>query len=274
MIEKDHRFDIFGITALPFRGTPEKFYLNQSRKELAKRLELFLQARGFAVLCGPSGAGKSSFLNWFCGTLNSKTHQLIYIPFATLNDSDMLRAICREMNIPAAMTRSKMLKSIQNTVNDMQPVNPLLIFDEAQKLAPDTLEMIRLMSNFGFDGKNNLSVIFAGTPELLQRFRLRILEPLCQRISLFGKIEALSRNETCDYIRNAFRAVGAEHDLIDESALNLIHDLSAGIPRLINSVTGAALEAAAEQQSQLIQTDHVRSAQQRVLLPESEVKYA
>lgn len=274
MSNKDHRYDIYGITALPFASIPEEFYLNTSRKKLAKRLNMFLAARGFAVLCGPSGAGKSSFLNWLCQSLNSKTHKIMYIPFSTLSDSDMLRAICQEMNIPTAMTKSKMLKSIQNAVNDMQPVNPVLILDEAQKISTDTLEMIRLMSNFGFDGKNTFSIVLAGTPELLQKLKLRILEPLRQRISLFGRIDPLSRDETNDYIVNSFRAVGAEHDLIEQQAVNLIHDLSAGIPRIINSIAKASLEIAAEQQSQIIQLDHVREAQQMVLLPENEVKYA
>ncbi len=274
MISKDHRYDIFGITALPFVTMPDKIYINTSRKKLAVRLKSFFVSRGFAVLCGPAGAGKSSFLSWLCGSLNAKTHKIMYIPFATLSDGDMLRAVCREMNIPTAMTKSKMLKSIQNAVNDMQPVNPVLILDEAQKITTDTMQMIRLMSNFGFDGRNVFSIIFSGTPELLQKLRMRMLEPLRQRISLFGRIDPLNRNETHDYIRNSFRAVGAEQDLIEEQAGNLIHDLATGIPRIINTIARASLENVAEQKAPIIQIEHVRDAQEAVLLPEGEVKYA
>lgn len=197
----------------------------------------------------------------------------MYIPFSNLNDSDMLRAVCQQMNIPTAMTRSRMFKSVQDAVRDMQPVNPLLIIDEAQKTSPETLEMLRLMSNFGFDGKNTISIILAGTPELMQRLKLRMLEPMRQRITLFGKISPLSENETCDYIRNGFRAVGAEHELIEENAVSLVHNLAAGIPRIINSLVRYALEVAADSMTQVITVEHVREAQQMVMLPESEVKY-
>ena len=72
----------------------------------------------------------------------------------------------------------------------------------------------------------------------------------------------------------ASRAVGAEQDIVEEQAVNLIHDLAAGIPRIINTVTRASLENAAEQKTAVIQLEHVRDAQESVLPPEGEVKYA
>lgn len=270
MTNDRHRFDIYGITGKPFGSTPVKPFLNDEKRNLLNHLDSFLEHRGFAVLTGPAGGGKSSLLNYFCSKLNHKTHQVIYMPFSILSEGDFLRAICRAMDIEPASRKSVMINEIQNVVRDIQPVNPVLVLDEAQKISAPTLEFIRLLSNFEFDSKNLFSVIMTGSNEFLQCLKLRMLEPLRQRITFFGKIKSLSRNETPAYIKHGFEAVGACQDIIEEQAFTLIHDLSGGIPRLINSITTAALENAAGEESSIIKLEHVRNAQKYTFIPERE----
>ncbi len=273
MTADKHRFDIYSITKTPFGGTPDKPYLNAGRRELLKRLDGFLEHRGFAVLTGPVGGGKSSLLNHFRSKLNAKTHQVTYMPFSILSEGDFLRAICMAMDIESASRKSKMINAIQSVARDIQPVNPVLILDEAQKISPTTLEFVRFLANFDFDGRNLFSVIMAGSNEFLHGLKLRILEPLRQRITFFGKIKPLDRGETEEYVKHGFEVVGACQEVVDEGALTLIHDISGGIPRVINSITRAALENAAEEQSPLVKLEHVRKAQEYTFISERETSY-
>ncbi len=268
-----HRFDIYGFTKIPFGNLPGKPFLNDERTELLNRLNNFLEYRGFAVLTGPVGGGKSSLLNHFCSRLNNKTNLIIYMPFSILNEGDFLRAVCRAMNLEPAASKSRMINTIQAMVKDIQPVNPVLVLDEAQKISTPTLEFIRLLANFEFDGKNLFSVIMIGTNELLSRLRYRILEPLNQRITFFGRIRPLNRDETAEYIKHGFEQVGVCQDIVEEQAFTLVHDLSGGIPRLINSITKAALENAADEESLIIKLQHVRDARQYTLISAQEINH-
>jgi len=42
----------------------------------------------------------------------------------------------------------------QDCITEIQPANPILILDEIQKISHQTLETIRLMTNFNFEDKN------------------------------------------------------------------------------------------------------------------------
>lgn len=274
MPAKDHRFDLYSITEMPFGKSSAKPYLNNERKEILKRLDNFLQHRGFAVVTGSAGAGKSSLLNHFRSKLNQKTHQVVYMPFSILGEGEFLRAICAAMNIEVVARKGRMIEAIQSVARETQPVNVVMILDEAQKLTPGTLEFVRMLTNFEFDGRNLFSVIFSGSNEFTQTLRLRILEPLRQRVTLFDKINPLNRDETTEYVRHGFEAAGACQEVVTEQALTLIHDISGGTPRMINSITRAALEAAAEEKSPLIEIEHVRTAQKHTFPPERETNYA
>jgi len=59
----------------------------------------------------------------------------------------------------------------------------LLIIDEAQHLAPDVLEQLRLLTNLETDSRKLLKVLLIGQPELQQKLQLPQLRQLAQRIT-------------------------------------------------------------------------------------------
>ncbi len=265
-----HKFDRFGFSSLPFKNGSKAAYLDTSREQTIKNILNFLNYRGFAVLSGPPGTGKTMLLNYLCGQLNPNETKIIYIPFSMLSPSDMLKSICVKLNLEPTISASKMLARIQECVTQMQPVNPILVLDEIQKITNPTIELIRLMTNVNFEEKNIFSVIMAGNDEFLQHIRLRINEPLRQRITCYCHLEPLSRTDTKEYIKCQLEAAGAHQDVITEQAATYVYDLTSGIPRLINSLAFAALEATAEDNSQIIDLKHISIAEKIVMLPQEE----
>lgn len=268
---RNHKFDRFGFSSMPFSGFQTTPFLDTSRELVVKKTLNFLGYRGFAVLHGASGTGKTMLLNHLCRQLQPNEHRIIYIPFAMLKPADMLRNICVKLNIEPTVSTSKMLGKIQDCIAEIQPVNPVLVLDEIQKISHQTLEIIRLMTNFHFEEKNLFSVLMAGNDEFLQQLRLRMNEPLRQRVTCFCGLSAFSRENTKKYIKYHFETSGAHQEIITEQAITLVYDLTSGIPRLINSLLSASLEAAADIESQIIDLEHINSADKFVSLPAQEV---
>ena len=69
-----------------------------------------------------------------------------------------------------------MLDALGRYLGGLRPAERVaIIFDEAQGLSDEALEDLRLLSNYGRPGENQLQLILAGQPELLRR----LMAPTC-----------------------------------------------------------------------------------------------
>jgi type II secretory pathway predicted ATPase ExeA len=248
----------YAFRRLPFTDEISEPYLDEHRRQSLTLFREFLQFRGFALLSGEPGCGKSYLLNHLCGKLPGNTHKVMYIPFSQVGDSDMLKLICHELGIENGMSRSRMLKVIQKCIEDMQPVNPILVLDECQITAHKTLETIRLLANFHFEEKNFFSVIMAGTEDFVQMLRLRINTALMQRITLHRELKTLTREKTLGYIEHHFHAAGVQHEILSPQAIERVFTASSGVPRVIDNLVRIALREAAEDNQDRVDLEHVR----------------
>jgi general secretion pathway protein A len=121
---------------------------------------------------------------------------------------------------------------------------PVLIIDEAQNLAIEVLEQIRLLSNLETARDKLIQIVLVGQPELGKLLARTSLRQLNQRIVVRCRLEALDCAETCAYIRHRLKVAGrADGLLFTPAALNEVHRCSLGFPRLINSICDRALLA-------------------------------
>jgi general secretion pathway protein A len=129
----------------------------------------------------------------------------------------------------------------------------VLIIDEAQNLYPQTLEQIRLLSNFETTKEKNLQIILVGQPELQARLELPELRQLNQRISLRCSIPRLSKAATRNYIRTRLRMAGAaDTGMFTEAAITQIADYASGIPRIVNTLCDHSLVIAYADQTRRV----------------------
>ncbi|MDH3531119.1 MAG: ATP-binding protein, partial [Acidobacteriota bacterium] len=188
------RHDLFGLTNTPFIHPPVKPWLDDHRKKLLHDLNAFLQNRGFAAIAGKCGTGKTAIAKYLVDQLHQPSHQIVYVPLYHLSENDLLRLICTRFNIESLYGRSKMIGAIQQRIHEIQPVNPVIIFDEMQNASVKSMDLIRMLANDHFDPTNTLSCLLIGTSEFFDKLRLAINESLQQRITYFQILEEIDEN--------------------------------------------------------------------------------
>lgn len=88
-------------------------------------------------------------------------------------------------------------------------IQVLLVIDEAQHLAPDVLEQLRLLTNLETESRKLLKVLLIGQPELQYKLQLPQLRQLAQRITGRYHLLPLDVSETAHYIRFRLQQAGA-----------------------------------------------------------------
>jgi general secretion pathway protein A len=111
----------------------------------------------------------------------------------------------------------------------------VLIIDEAQNLSHQVLEEIRLLTNLETSTEKLLQIVLAGQPELEVKLAQPQLRQLRQRITLRSKTMPLSLEETAGYIQERLRIAGAtDSNIFSPEAIEAVHRLARGIPRVTN----------------------------------------
>jgi general secretion pathway protein A len=238
----------FGLRMKPFAVTPNPRFLYPSRSHreaLASLVYGVKHRRGFICLVGEVGTGKTTLLRALLDGLNVSIRTAL-ITHTTLDREDLLWMILNELLIPHdGLTRVQMLQALHDfVVAELESGNfpPLLIVDEAQNLADEILEEIRLLTNLEIGDSKLLQVILSGQPELEQKLARPHLRQLGQRMAVRARLEPLDREETAAYIHHRLGVAGARDlHLFTRAALRRIWSRTSGIPRLINILCEQAL---------------------------------
>jgi general secretion pathway protein A len=123
------------------------------------------------------------------------------------------------------------------------------------------LEQVRLISNLETDTEKLIQIVLLGQSELRELLSRRDLRQLAQRVTARYHLDGLSRAETEEYIRHRLQVAGGEGKVrMTHAALDAVHELSGGIPRLINLVCDRSLLAGYVTATRTISADMVRRA--------------
>jgi type II secretory pathway predicted ATPase ExeA len=117
----------------------------------------------------------------------------------------------------------------------------LLIFDEAQNLSVRTLEELRLLSNVNSEKDVALQIMLIGQPELRRKLERPQLKQFAQRVAVDFHLNALTLPEAGAYVRHRLKVAGGSDAIFDRQAIEVIHERSGGIPRLMNQLCDLSL---------------------------------
>ncbi len=206
--------NFFGFDELPFSIVPNAryLYLSQRHQEAIVHLQAGLgDGGGFAMLTGEVGTGKTTVARAILASLPGKTRAgMILNP--TFSDLELLEAICDEfeLNYPKKATLKKLTQVLHEFLlaEHAQGIQVLLMIDEAQHLAPDVLEQLRLLTNLETENHKLLKVLLIGQPELQEKLRMPQLRQLAQRITGRYHLLPLSEEQSADYIRFRLEQAG------------------------------------------------------------------
>jgi general secretion pathway protein A len=137
----------------------------------------------------------------------------------------------------------------------------VLIIDEAQHLSPQVLEEIRILSNLETNQTKLLQIVLVGQLNLLDVLRQPEQRRLDQRISLRAVLRPLTRADAEAYVAHRLSvARGTGPAVFDAEALDAVHRVSDGVPRLINLVCDRTLMLGAALGERTLVADVVREA--------------
>jgi general secretion pathway protein A len=238
----------YGLQENPFGITPDPRYLFLSRthqEALAHLLYGLSHRVGFIAMLGEVGSGKTTILRSLAGQLDDSSYRLALIFNPRLTPIGLLQSINTEFGLAGRSRNSAHLVRELNEyllAENHSGRTPVLIIDEAQNLATEVLEQIRLLSNLETTRDKLIQIVLVGQPELGKLLARTSLRQLNQRIVVRCRLEALDCTETCDYILHRLRVAGrADGMLFTAAALHEVHRCSLGFPRLINIICDRAL---------------------------------
>ncbi|NDV91391.1 AAA family ATPase [Alteromonas sp. 345S023] len=231
----------YGLSAKPFQLTPDPsfFFASKWHQRALAYLQYGLsQAEGFIVITGDIGTGKTTIANSLLADIED---DIVAVQIVTprLNPDELVKMVAAKFHIATEnRSKSEVLQALEQYLRELHGRNSraLLIVDEAQNLPLETIEELRMLSNFQQSGKPLLQSFLLGQKELQPILRAPNMDQFRQRIVASCHLKPLSLEETTEYI--GFRLAQAGwHDKppISDDAFSIIHDFTLGIPRKINT---------------------------------------
>ena len=238
----------FGLTEAPFSIAPDPRYLYMSQRHqeaLAHLLYGVNSDGGFVLLTGEIGAGKTTIFRCLLEQIPESCH-VAYIFNPKLTTAELLTTICNEFGIayPPGNTSIKVFIDYINSFllrAHAKRQHMVLIIDEAQNLATDVLEQMRLLTNLETNRRKLLQITLIGQPELATLLEKPELRQLAQRIVARYHLGPLSKKEIVDYVRHRLAVSGSQRPLFPVALMDEIYRLTGGVPRLINVLCDRAL---------------------------------
>ena len=261
----------------PFRLTPDPRFLHLAdphRTALKVLLQGVLQRKGFTVVAGPVGTGKTTLLHTALQILTEKSEgrgRLVsaFLVNPTLAPSELLEAVLEEYEITCTATsKPRRLAALHQMLfqTQQQGGTAILLIDEAHLMSVELLEEIRLLGNTDTYQEKLLQIVLCGQPELFAVLQRPELQALQQRIASTCLLRPLSLPEVRAYMAERLHAAGLRGSSpFTGTAVEVIHRLTGGVPRLINLLSDACLLVGFELKRKQIDQFLVEQASEDVL---------
>lgn len=258
----------FGLLEPPFAITPDPRYLFLSHRHaeaLAHLIYGVSEAGGFIQLTGEVGTGKTTVVrSLLARDLPGVEIALVLNPRLTVKE--FLQTLCQELKIRLTPARRGSIKSLMDAIGERllaahaEGRRVALLIDEAHLLDREVLEQVRLLTNLETATRKLLQIILIGQPELRVLLARQDLRQVAQRITGRHHLEALSTEETAEYVQHRLRVAGATTEIFSPRALSALHRASGGLPRLINVIADRALLGAYGHERQQVDAAMVKRA--------------
>jgi len=256
--------DFFGLREQPFGVTPDPryLYLGAAHREALASLYYGIEAnRGFLSLIARPGMGKTTLLFHLLAKFD-RTARTAFLFQTQCSSREFMRFLLAEIGIA---TESQDFVRMHEQFNRclVQEARAgkrfIVVIDEAQNLDATVLETVRLLSDFETPQAKLLQIILVGQPGLADKLASPSLIQLRQRITSVSGLSPLNRDEVGRFIEHRMQVAGYKGPAIfTPEALELVSQISEGIPRQINNYCFHALSLAFAMRKKTIDGNMVR----------------
>ncbi len=257
----------YGFQEKPFSLFPDQrfLFLNRRYKLALSLLEFgLLNHNGMIVLTGDPGTGKTTLLQKIL-SLAESSMIVGTLTFTHGRDESLLPWILRAYGVSCSSNElNVMFEAVSEFFSQVRREGKglLLVVDEAQNLAVEKLEDLRLVFNLNEREGPVFQVLLAGHTQLRDQLKDSRLSAFRQRIGTDFSLEPLNAPDTVAYIRHRVQAAGGRVNLFSDSACEMVYRLTGGNPRLINQLCETSLVYGFSDQASLITEGLVLEAAQ------------
>ena len=279
--------EYFGLAEPPFSPTPDPRFMFESRSH-SEALAGIASALGhretLTLVTGEIGSGKTTLCRTAMQRLTQRTlASLVDNPPSGVDD--LLAHVLDDFGVVdrtriAGASVDELIGTLKRFLASLAPLqaHAVIIVDQAERVDPEILNQLRLLSDFETEGRKPLQLILVGQPALQDVLERPEMRELRQRVCRQFRLTPLATGEVRGYIENRLLAArgepvaplndgptlghevgvveraSASRELFTPSAIRAIARLSGGRPRVINSLGDRALEVGHNEGKRTIDT--------------------
>lgn len=262
--------EYYGLLEPPFQiiGTSTRFaYLTIAHQEVLRScLRVIRDRQGIACVSGPVGIGKSTISMLIRErALSNGYYRVGYVSDSDSTPSRMMMNILMALGeLPQSGktgTLQDQFKAYVKRETLLGYHTIVLLIDEAQMAKPETLKLIKLVSDIGAGESKPVQIILFGQQELPRRIVRD--EALSSRVVSWHQLRPLNQTESVEVVKHRLSTAGAPRQIFNEAALETLAKLSGGIPREICKIGYNSLVLGMEREQRQIDAALVEEAQHR-----------
>jgi general secretion pathway protein A len=256
----------YGLSEKPFSlSTDPKFLYHSTAHDRAAQdlLSAIGRREGLFVLTGEAGLGKTTLCRAVVEELDRRTlTSIVGEPFVSLEQ--LLQTVLVDFGVVSRDDMSSgrlahaasgdLVKKLREFIGSLEQLQAfaVVIIDEAQALPVAVLEEIRAIMDVDAQPRL-LQIVLVGQPALSKLLRRRELKPLAQLIAARSELAPLAADEISQYVAHRIAVAGPTARVeVDERAFTRLHQITGGIPRLVNLVCDRALALGCDASASII----------------------
>lgn len=257
----------FGLGVNPFSLSPKLDFLYKSgtfEESMAHLVFGLDNHEAIVLITGAIGTGKTMALQSFLTNLGPR-FEFALITNTRVTAVELLKLVLEDLGVglPIGADKSDLLILFKDYLHGayLEGKMVLIVVDEAQNLAPEVLEEIRLLTNLGQGDIQPVQIILVGQPELEETVNRPDLAQIRQRIRVHYNLDPLTRSEAEEYLNHRMAVAGCKRHVFTSGAIDRIFKGSRGVPRLVNTMAGEALLAAFVAGHEMVQPGDIEEDQ-------------
>ena len=246
-------YRVLGFEKEPFSTSPDPdfFYLSHEHDRALTNVLIELRLkRGLSVVLGDVGTGKTTLSRKLVQDLREREDCLFHIMLdpSFENRTLFMQSLVKNFGVPvesASPSITDLRESLERFLFQKGVVEGktvILIIDEAQKLDPMSMEVLRLLLNYETNQFKLLQLVLLGQTELLSS--IRSIPNFMDRISFKTMLNPLDYEEMNEMIHFRIRQAGYQPkmDLFLQEALKEVYQATRGYPRQVTMLCHRALK--------------------------------